>query len=171
MHSPLWPPGGVGDPAGGVCPLHGRVQRQGPGRHLRQAEGGGEGREHQEAQVEREGHGQPGENPIPDINPPHPGPHLSLRLFLKRLSFYIRALNVKKRQKEIWQDSAVRYYSTQGSYNSIMDSIKTLKLESNLVNSCVGLWLDWSLNVPLNVSQSYHESISVTLSIWQSQSC
>lgn len=59
--------GCLGDTAGGVCPLHGWIQRQRPGRHFWQTEGGCEGREHQKAQVEWEGHGQPGKH---TVNPP-----------------------------------------------------------------------------------------------------
>lgn len=62
-----WRSGGVGDAAGGVRSLHGRVQREGSGRHLRQAEGSREGREHKEAQVERASHGQSGKRTMPRL--------------------------------------------------------------------------------------------------------
>lgn len=52
--------GCLGDAAGRVCPLHGWIQRQRPGWHFWQVEGGCKRRKHQKAQVEWKGHGQPG---------------------------------------------------------------------------------------------------------------
>lgn len=52
--------GCLGDTAGGVCPLHGWIQRQRPGWHFWQVEGGCKRRKHQKAQMEWKGHGQPG---------------------------------------------------------------------------------------------------------------